>query len=86
MAAYLVEGGSFRAEKPREWAPKGPLPLQASLRAFDLHPDGKRLAVLRTPEEETAARRDRVVFILNVFDELRRLAPRVESRVAPSSP
>jgi dipeptidyl aminopeptidase/acylaminoacyl peptidase len=75
VATYLVEGGSFRAEKPREWSPERPLPLQTSTRAFDLHPDGRRIAVLRTPEEETAARRDHVAFILNFFDELRRLAP-----------
>jgi serine/threonine-protein kinase len=75
VATYLVEEGSFRAEKPREWAPERPLPLHPAFRSFDLHPDGKRFAVLRTPAEEAAARRDHVVFILNVFDELRRLAP-----------
>jgi hypothetical protein len=75
VATYLVEGGSFRAEKPREWAPERPLPLQTSIRAFDLHPDGRRLAVLRTPEEQSATKRDHVVFIQNFFDELRRLAP-----------
>jgi hypothetical protein len=75
VATYLVERGSFRAEKPREWAPKSPLPLGASIRTFDLHPDGRRLAVLRAPEEQSAAKRDHVVFIQNFFDELRRLAP-----------
>jgi hypothetical protein len=44
-------------------------------RAFDLHPDGQRLAVLKTAEEQTATKRDRVVFIQNFFDELRRIAP-----------
>jgi Tol biopolymer transport system component len=75
VATYVVEGSSFRAERPREWSPERVMPLPTSIRAFDLHPDGKRLAVLRAPEEQTGAKRDHVVFILNFFDELRRLAP-----------
>jgi serine/threonine-protein kinase len=75
VATYVVEGSSFRAEKPREWSPERVLPLPTSIRAFDLHPDGRHFAVLWAPEEETAAKRDHVVFIQNFFDELRRLAP-----------
>ena len=80
VATYIVEGNSFRAEKPRTWSPgRVPLPLVGSGRAvdlnFDLHPGGQRLAVLGAPEEQTAAKRDHVVFIQNFFDELRRLAP-----------
>jgi hypothetical protein len=75
VATYVVEGSSFRAERPREWSPERVMPLPTSVRSFDLHPDGKRLAVLRAPEEQTGAKRDHVVFIQNFFDELRRLAP-----------
>jgi serine/threonine-protein kinase len=75
VASYVAEGDSFRAEKPREWSPGRILPLATAIRAFDLHPDGLRLAVLRAPYEEAAARRNHVVLILNFFDELRRLAP-----------
>jgi serine/threonine-protein kinase len=75
VATYVAEGNSFRAETPREWSPERVLPLPTSIRAFDLHPDGQRFAVLMVPEEETPAKRDHLVFILNFFDELRRLAP-----------
>ena len=43
-------------------------------RNFDLHPDGKRFAVLNAPAQ-SQAKRDKVTFIFNFFDELRRLAP-----------
>jgi len=33
------------------------------------------VAVLKASEDEAGARRDKVVFIQNFFDELRRLAP-----------
>ena len=75
VATYIVEGDSFRAEKPRAWSPERVLPLAAVIRAFDLHPDGQRLAVLKAAEEQTAARRDHLVVIQNFFDELRRVAP-----------
>jgi serine/threonine-protein kinase len=75
VTTYIVEGSSFRAERPREWSPERVLPLATAIRAFALHPDGQRLAVLGAPEEQTAAKRDHVVFIQNFFDELRRLAP-----------
>jgi len=42
---------------------------------FDLHPDGNRFALATIPEDQVAARQDRVVFVFNFFDELRRLAP-----------
>jgi len=69
VASYAVQGDSFRAEKPRAWSP-GRVPV----RGFDLHPDGKRFAVVKAAEE-TEIRRDKVVFITNFFDELRRIAP-----------
>ncbi len=75
VATYVAEGNSFRAETPREWSPERMQPLPTAIRSFDLHPDGQRLAVLMAPEEMTAAKRDHLVFILNFFDELRRLAP-----------
>ncbi len=73
VAGYTVEGDSFRAEKPRVWS-RGPVP-QSSFGTYDLHPDGERVAVLKASGEEAEARRDKVVFIQNFFDELRRIAP-----------
>jgi Tol biopolymer transport system component len=73
VTSYAVEGDSFRAEKPRAWSPRR-IPFRAGTARFDLHPDGKRFAVV-TPAEETEVRGDKVVFITNFFDELRRIAP-----------
>jgi serine/threonine-protein kinase len=73
VAPYTIEGDSFRAEKPRLWSEVRFAALQGS-RPFDLHLDGQRFAVLRAPEAEEV-KQDRVVLILNFFDELRRLAP-----------
>ncbi len=73
VTAYIVEGESFRAEKPRVWSP-GIVPTRGYFgRNYDLHPDDDRLAVLKGDEAE--ARRDKVDLILNFFDELRRIAP-----------
>jgi Tol biopolymer transport system component len=74
VASYTTEGDSFRADKPRVWADR-----QFGLRSvgwdFDLHPDGNRVAIAPAPEAQTATKQDKVVFIFNFFDELRRLAP-----------
>jgi hypothetical protein len=80
-ASFSVQGDTFRSERPRRWAAG-----QATLVAlssgsgvrWDLHPDGERVVgIVRTqPGPATApVRRNRVVLVLNFFDELRRLAP-----------
>jgi serine/threonine-protein kinase len=74
VASYTVEGESFRAEKPRLWS-EAPFTLRPRQRTFDLHPDGARVAVAALPEAQAEARQDKVVFIFNFFDELRRIAP-----------
>jgi serine/threonine-protein kinase len=74
VSPYAVEGDSFRAEKPRFWS-EGRLTPTLRQRAFDLHPDGERLALAAVPETQTTARQDKLVFIFNFFDELRRIAP-----------
>src|SRR5439155_10740439 len=73
VAPYTVEGNSFKADKPRVWSERKMQP-RPRLRFFDLHPDGERFAVsaAETPAED---RRDKIVFIFNFFDELRRIAP-----------
>jgi dipeptidyl aminopeptidase/acylaminoacyl peptidase len=73
VASYSVAGDSFRADKPRLWSETHFLTLTRN-RSFDLHPDGERLAVAAVPEQ-TATKQDKVVFVFNFFDELRRLAP-----------
>ena len=42
---------------------------------FDLHPDGQRFAVLKTPDSPAETKLDTVTLIFNFFDELRRMAP-----------
>ena len=68
-SAYTTERGSFRAEKPRIWF-EGTF-----IGSFDVHPDGKRFAVLKASESQTKTKIDKVVFVLNFFEELRRIAP-----------
>src|SRR5262245_29257316 len=74
VASYTVEGNSFRAEKPRFWS-QGRVTPTLRNRSLDLHPDGERLALAAAPETQTSAKQDKLVFIFNFFDELRRLAP-----------
>ena len=72
---YRVEGNTFVAGKP--------VPLhetriagrpRSPSRDLDLHPDGKRFVVAGS-ESDAAQRLDKVVFVFNFFDELRRIAP-----------
>ena len=74
VAPYAVEGDSFRADKPKLWS-EGRFLTRPRQRSFDLHPDGERFALAAAPEAQSSARQDKVVFIFNFFDELRRLAP-----------
>ena len=76
VARYAAEGGSFRADKPTLVSDTrfGVRPRPPS-RDVAIHPDGQRFAVATVPDAGTSARLDKVVFIFNFFDELRRIAP-----------
>ena len=76
MATYTFAGDSFHADKPRLWSP-GQFANAAwgDQGNFDLHPDGKRFAVLMPAHGEEAAKADKVVIIFNFFEELRRKVP-----------
>jgi serine/threonine-protein kinase len=76
VVAYTATKDSFRAEKPRLWSP-GQFTNTASGDAgnFDLHPDGKRFAVLMPPARAEAVKADKVTFVFNFADELRRIVP-----------
>jgi serine/threonine-protein kinase len=72
---YRVEGNTFNAGKPVALhdtriavRPRPPS------RDLDLHPDGKRFVVAGA-EDEAGQKLDKVVFVFNFFDELRRIAP-----------
>ena len=74
VAAYTAQD-SFRADKPRLWYEGQFTERGALTRNFDLHPDGQRFAVLKSPESQSETKADKVTFIFNFFDELRRIAP-----------
>jgi serine/threonine-protein kinase len=69
---FPVKGDVFVADKPRVWLSK----LRGPTAAFDLAPDGKRIAVVTPVESAEAPKQEHdVVFIENFFDELRRRVP-----------
>jgi Tol biopolymer transport system component len=74
-AAYTISSDSFRAEKPRPWSPGLFSILGLANTGYDVHPDGKRVAVLRAPDAGPNAAVTKVSFIFNFFDELRRKVP-----------
>ena len=75
VAAYTTTGDSFHADKPQLWSP-GQFTGRGPYSNFDVHPDGKRFAVLKAPAStgETSPV-NKVSFILDFFDELRRKVP-----------
>ncbi len=73
FASYAVEGDSFRADKPQIWSPTNIGPL-ANSSPYDVHPDGKRLAVVPAADQGSAVQ-DKVVFVFNFADYLRTIAP-----------
>jgi len=74
-APYTVVGDSFRADTPQVWSPTNIRSDPNTTNGFDLHPDGKRVATVAAPEQ-VDSNQDKVVFIFNFFDYLRRIAPR----------
>jgi Tol biopolymer transport system component len=75
VVAYTATGDSFHADKPRLWSPGQFTELGLFTYNFDLHPDGKRFAVLKAPGTEQAGALNKVNLIFNFFDELRLRVP-----------
>jgi Tol biopolymer transport system component len=75
VVTYSASGDSFHADKPQLWSPGQFADRGVGGSNFDLHPDGKRFAVLKTPGTGQAAGVNKVNFILNFFDELRSKVP-----------
>jgi len=75
VASYAAKGDSFAAQKPRVWSPKRIANIGQSMN-YDVAPDGKRIAAIM-PAEASGAQpgEGHVTFVLNFFDELRRLVP-----------
>jgi serine/threonine-protein kinase len=67
--SYKSRGGSFVTDQPRLWSRE--IALFTATKSYESAPDGKRIVVLLpavTPQEP----HDRLIFLLNFFDELRR--------------
>jgi Tol biopolymer transport system component len=74
VVTYTASGDSFRADKPQLWSP-GQFNELGNNSNSDLHPDGKRFAVLKVPGTEQNAAVNHVSFVFNFADELRRKVP-----------
>jgi Tol biopolymer transport system component len=75
VVTCTASGDSFHADKPQLWSPGQFTDRGLGFYSFDLHPDGKRFAVLKAPGAEQAAAVNKVSFIFNFFDEIRRKLP-----------
>jgi hypothetical protein len=74
VAPFSTDGHTFRAERARLWSAVR-YQTRGNSRMFDMHPDGERFALAPSAQAPVGAPLDQMVFILNFFDELRRLAP-----------
>jgi serine/threonine-protein kinase len=80
-SSFVVEGDSFKADAPRPWSParlhpttRGTMGSVIDGLPFTLHPDGGRIVGFGVSPGEADETNNRVVFLVNFFDELRRLA------------
>ena len=71
---YSAVGDSFQASKPVLWSDTQ-FTNRGSTVNYALHPDGKRFAVLKAPGGSTEQQVNKVVLVLNFFEELRRKIP-----------
>jgi serine/threonine-protein kinase len=78
---YKTNGNSFIAEKPpRLWSDKQTANLSSS-NTFDLAPDGKRVAALMPVAADNQRNpQNRVIFLLNFTDEIRRRVGALQSK------
>ncbi len=74
FAPYSVVGDSFRPDTPQTWSPTGVLGSRPGNSAYDLHPDGKRIAAVAAQDEGSVVQ-DKVVFVFNFVDYLQKIAP-----------
>ena len=71
---YAVVGDAFRADTPQIWSPTNVQGATTTNAAYDLHPDGKRVAAAAAPDESSVVQ-DKVVFVFNFADYLSKIAP-----------
>ncbi|MBK9243221.1 MAG: serine/threonine-protein kinase [Acidobacteria bacterium] len=73
-APYAVVGDSFQAETPKVWSSVSVQKANPNNSAYDLHPDGKRIAAAAVPDQGNIVQ-DKVVFIFNFAAHLAKIAP-----------
>ena len=72
---YTVQNGTFVPTTPRPWSSRLVMPRGVA-RTYALHPDGARVvAKVAGQKTEGVAASNRLVFVTNFSDELRRLTP-----------
>jgi Tol biopolymer transport system component len=72
VASYKTHGDSFVSDPPRVYTKK--IVGFGTTRGYDPAPDGKHIVALIAADTAKQSQ-DRIVFLLNFFDELRRRAP-----------
>ena len=72
-ASYTTSGDSFIAEKPKLWAPSTFVSIP-NCYAYDLHPDGERVVLFETPQEDRGGQ-TQVVFVTNFREYVKTLLP-----------
>jgi serine/threonine protein kinase/Tol biopolymer transport system component len=72
VAPFSVAGNAFVPGKPELWSPKGFLWIADGNSYYDLHPDGKRLAIASSAGQTV---QDHVVVMSSFFEYLRTIAP-----------
>jgi serine/threonine-protein kinase len=73
-APYVVAGDAFRPETPQVWSPTSVQGASTANTAYDLHPDGKRIAAAAVVDQSGAVQ-DHVVFVFNFAEYLSTIAP-----------
>jgi serine/threonine protein kinase len=75
VVTYTATGGSFHAGRPQPWSPGQPIDRGAGNYSFDVHPDGRRFAVLKAPGTGQSAPMNKINLVLNWSDELKQKVP-----------
>ena len=73
-APYAVVGDSFQAQTPKVWSSTSVQRSTPSNSAYDLHPDGKRIAAAAVVDQSGIVQ-DKVVFVFNFAEYLAKIAP-----------
>jgi len=72
--SYSASGDSFRTGNAQLWS-NVQITDRGPAANFDVHPDGKRIVVLKTPKDREPTSDNKLRFFFNFFDELRGKVP-----------